>query len=385
MPPNHQTIQALYICPNGFIGGAERFVLDINLQHQGRGKINSRIFFLNDGPALDWCRAKNVNFHLLPFTMRLSRPLSVLRATRYLRAYLLANHIDLIHATMAYSHIIGALASYGLSIKKTWFQHGPVGQKLDLLADTFSCDHLFFNSCYLQSLHAHFAIKSGDEAQSIIPMGIRHLSPCPQKVAEIKKQYKQNSRLLVTAGRISSFKGLETIFLAMALLKKNRPTFKYTLLVLGAANSAKDQAYLRWLQNLVQEQNLGGDIFFLGHQERVEDYIRAADYFIHSSKFPEPFGIAIAEAMSLGAIAIASVFGGVGDYLIDGKTGFSFDSLALQASEHLYQKIISIEQNFSASSLQKIASNAQNLIHSKYHIDNTANALEAIYQKLCPL
>ena len=50
-------MKVLYISPNGYLGGAERFVVDITRLHQNTN-VECAILFFSEGDAVDLARKK---------------------------------------------------------------------------------------------------------------------------------------------------------------------------------------------------------------------------------------------------------------------------------------------------------------------------------------
>lgn len=115
---------------------------------------------------------------------------------------------------MPYAQIIGALASTGLKIKRTWYQHGPVGGIFDTVASFFKVDQVYFNSFYTLNDHYRFPLFSrGLFPDVVIPIGIPPKEISNDSVLAIRKEHlgdDQKGKLFVVAGRISPWKGFET-------------------------------------------------------------------------------------------------------------------------------------------------------------------------------
>ena len=61
----------LYICPNGYLGGAERIVCNISSGHlTGRYK-NFNVLFFSDGETVAQCKELGIETHVLPFKFRM--------------------------------------------------------------------------------------------------------------------------------------------------------------------------------------------------------------------------------------------------------------------------------------------------------------------------
>jgi hypothetical protein len=139
----------LYLCPNAFLGGAERITLKLCQLHQQNEIFKVILLFLNNGPLVDHARKLGIKVYVLNFSFRLRHVWSLLKTISYVRKTVKREKIQIIHNVMPYAHIIGAIACLGLDVKKIWFQHGPVGGKLDKIASLLPVDRILFNSQYL--------------------------------------------------------------------------------------------------------------------------------------------------------------------------------------------------------------------------------------------
>ena len=80
----------------------------------------------------------------------------------------------------------------------------------------------------------------------------------------------------------------------------------------------------RTLQELVDQLGLQERTVFWGIQRNVEEYLQAADCFICPSTWAEAAGLVILEALGCGLPVIASMIGGIPEFVEEGKTGFLF-------------------------------------------------------------
>jgi L-malate glycosyltransferase len=74
-------------------------------------------------------------------------------------------------------------------------------------------------------------------------------------------------------------------------------------------------------EHLVRQKNLGRDVFFVGKQPRIRDYLGLADLFLLPSDL-ESFGLAALEAMACEVPVIATNVGGVPEVVTHGVDGF---------------------------------------------------------------
>jgi glycosyltransferase involved in cell wall biosynthesis len=95
-------------------------------------------------------------------------------------------------------------------------------------------------------------------------------------------------------------------------------------LIVGGVRSDKED-YLNSLKSLIKELNLEENIIFTGSQSKIEQIYALSDVVISSSKKPESFGRAVAEAICMNKPVIATNHGGVKDIIIENENGFFFE------------------------------------------------------------
>jgi N-acetyl-alpha-D-glucosaminyl L-malate synthase BshA len=78
-----------------------------------------------------------------------------------------------------------------------------------------------------------------------------------------------------------------------------------------------------FIQQLVKELKLSGDVYFLGEQDYLEPLFLCADLFLLPSE-QESFGLTALEAMNCGVPVIAAEVGGLPEVIRHGETGFLF-------------------------------------------------------------
>ena len=338
------------------------------------------ILFFNDGPAFDLARASGFNCLKLPHSFRLSRPWQLWRAMRFIRNYIRQNQIELVHATMPYSHIVAFGATFGLRIKRVWFQHGPIGGLLDNIASLLPVDLICFNSRYLQKRHNRICPLSRRSKQEIIALGIKAIAAQEDRVQQIKAQLQADSDQLIIgmAGRICPWKGYEIFIKAVAALPPQYLS-RAVFVIVGDVGRKRDSSYQEQLHRIAAQLTL--PVVFIGHQSDLYNYLNAFDVLIHASIIPEPFGLVVAEAMLQHTLVIGSASGGIGDILQDQYTGLVFDPTGVHAVEQLRQRIeLVIEATDDWK--KEIKSNAYELIRRDYSVEQMTSCIEGLYRSL---
>ena len=123
--------------------------------------------------------------------------------------------------------------------------------------------------------------------------------------------------LAAWTGRLLRGKGLEALLEAVARVAGDVPDLRLLLVGSGEgqALSIEDD-----LQRRAGESDLAGRVHFAGRRERVEDALRAADFFVFPSVF-EGLGLSLVEAAACALPAVASRTGGIVDVVEDGRSG----------------------------------------------------------------
>lgn len=382
--------KVLMISPNGFLGGAERYVLETAKMHSLLNNIAIEILFLNSGQCVELATESGIKTHLIPFKLKLSNIKTVFQFFVYFRKILKNNNYTVIHATMPYAQIL--IGTYKMlfprsSFKIVWYQHGPVGGLLDHLALLTPVDHIFFNSTYLQLEHQKMwgaGLKRSKEI--IMPIGVA-IPNGPLSLNTLSTQnkrfIKENNQIVVSlVGRICNWKGHLTLLKAINELKnKNVDLKSFQFLIIGSANSEEDKKYFNQLQYFIKQHQLEENVYFVGHTKEIENFYKFSDVLLNLSTTPEPFGLTVAEAMAHKTLIIGGNKGGITELLIDGKTGFSFDTTSTQAHVELGHILLKISR-LSSEEVQKIQSNALLHIEQNFNLKNCTLYLEKVYSEL---
>jgi len=364
----------LYISPNGYLGGAERFVITAAKNHKN---FSSHVLFFQKGEATDEAQGLNIPCSILETKFKLTHPWKFLNALIEIRKIVKKINPDIVHFTMPYGQITGSLALVGLKCSKVWFQHGPVGGLLDKVASLFSSDLILYNSQDLRQRHLCSVPVVRTRNEAVIHLGVNS--------DHNRKVFEGPIIQIGTAGRMCSWKGFELSIMALSALKKSGNLKAFHFHLAGEPKNSGDVAYFENLKALTQNSNIQDEVTFHGHVSDTRSFYRGLDVFIHSSLIPEPFGLVVAEAMGSGCLVFGSNVGGVKDLLNDGITGFSFNSTGPNAVEELKGKLKAVldkEGPDQSLKFSKIASEGQDLIKIKYSISSMIDELEKLYQKL---
>ena len=186
-------------------------------------------------------------------------------------------------------------------------------------------------------------------------------------IENFKKEFNLEDKFVVSSvGRVTQLKDYETFIKAIMLVKKEIPNI--VGLIVGGVRSDKED-YLNSLKSLIKELNLEENIIFTGSQSKIEQIYALSDVVVSSSKKPESFGRAVAEAIAMNTPVIATNHGGVKDIIIENKNGFFFE---VGDEKELASEILK-SRNLSFDGYNYIASN--------FSLENMVNQTLEVYSK----
>jgi glycosyltransferase involved in cell wall biosynthesis len=368
-----------HLSANGYMGGAERAILNFSNGQKQANNYLVKIIFFNTGAAVEEAKKFGIETYLLKQKFQLSNIITLYKAVKELRKIFKEETPDILVFHMSYSFIVGYFASLFLDVKRVWFQHGPVDGTLDRIASLLPIHHTLFNTKYLQNAHNSFQIFKNTKNQSITPLGVPYSFTDEQEVQDIRRNYLTGTKnsLIIMAGRITESKGHH--LLLEAIQKMHTPIYAH-FLIIGNANSEIDKLYEQDLIKLCTAKKIGSNISFIGYKKNIADYFKASDVLVLATIIPESFGLVAAEAMQADSLVIGTNFGGITEILKDRETGLVFNPRANEASDVLENLLTEAIQN--PIQFKELKENAMKIIKNKYSITSTTKILEEALDKL---
>ncbi len=373
----------LYLCPNGYLGGAEKFVVNTCIDHLKRKNYEPIVIFFSLGPAMDILQAQGVKTILLPFSIKLKNIISVLKTVIFIRRIIRQHKILLVHFTMPYSVIVGWWATLFLNIKTVWFQHGPVGGWLDKIATIFPVDAILFNSKFLMKEHyKNYSFSRPRFGNYITGVGV--------EIGEEKNNLENNKLFFLWAGRIAKIKGTDILINAIGWIKKNYPELLdyCDFTIVGSPMSDRDLEYNQGLEQLIIKQGLTNLIRRQSFSLNLSSYYKKADIVIHTTTINEAFGLVVAEAMSYDCLVIGSANGGSGELLKNGETGISFNPSLPDSFIVLAKILTKCITDFRKNPNKALLFKQERIFARRFIIENFASEkvtekIENLYKRIC--
>lgn len=224
------------------------------------------------------------------------------------------------------------------------------------------------NKCFMMQ-HCGLA----DEKIEIIPNAVdtRLFNPDRFDMNEVREKYQIHAdSIILFTGRLTTQKGLEYLFKAFALLKKEIPHLK--LLIVG---TGPQEGSLRHLSDIL---GIADQVIFLGnvpHDDMPEIY-SLCDIFVLPS-LSESFPNAMLEAMAMEKPAVVTRVGVIPEIIMDEQNAISIKP---GDSKHLAYEIVRVLSDRSLSG--HIARNGRKLVTTEFTWDYVVRRTMELYEKV---
>jgi len=215
----------------------------------------------------------------------------------------------------------------------------PVGSSLNkrVLTALAKADHVIANSKFTKE----FAMKLGVKNVTVINPGCNYPIPINEEAKEFAKNiYGDASPRLITVSRLDGRKSHQNVMMTVKNLLPKFPSLKY--ISVGDGDEKKNLLKLR--KELGLENNV--ELIFKSTEQEKVALIDQSDVFVMPSvvykKSVEGFGITYIEAASYGKPSIGGIYGGEGDAIKSGQTGYLCNGNDLNV---LYDTLLKILTN----------------------------------------
>ncbi len=348
-------------------GGVERGVVELNREYVKNG-IES--FVISNGGKLEDIIKKDGGTHL-KFDVCSKNIFSVFSRASKLKKILKQLNPDILHVRSRVPAWLVYFANKSLNIKVVSTVHGfnSVGFYSSIMT---KANHVI---CVSNSIKEYIQknYNTPSEIITVIPRGVDLEVFNPLNIDEgfiksFKDEFVLNDKLVISSvGRVTQLKDYETFIKAIALIKQTNSNI--VGLIVGGVRSDK-QEYLNSLKLLIKQLDLEKNIVFTGSQSNISSIYALSDIVVSSSKKPESFGRAVAEAIALNTPVIATNHGGVKDIIVEDKNGYFFE---IGDEKELSQKILKA---------QDLKFDGYNYIKENFSLENMLNMTLSVYKKV---
>ena len=303
-------------------GGVERGVVELNREYV---KLGIESYIISNGGKLVNQIVQDGGNHII-FDVCSKNIFTSFSRIRGLKKILKDLKPDIIHVRSRVPAWLVHFVNKSLKIKVVSTVHGfnsvgfysSIMQKADAVICVSNSIKEYIQKHYNTPANKITVIPRGIDLELFNPKNIDN-----DFIENFKKEFDLKDKFIVSSvGRVTQLKDYETFIKAILIVKNEIPNVK--ALIVGGVRSDKED-YLNSLKNLIKELNLEDNIIFTGSQSKIEQIYALSDVVISSSKKPESFGRAVAEAICMNKPVIATNHGGVKDIIIENKNGFFFE------------------------------------------------------------
>lgn len=318
---DERAINVLYAVPQGERGGVERFLETLFASHDP-ARARPVVLAAADGSWLGELASAGLPVYCLGG----ARIRHAARNYRTIGEILRGHRIDVIHSAYAWCHSLVAPAGLRHGCRLVWFHHGPIaarrfqGFQPLVPADLLLAASRFLLSRLRQSLH-------GARRTAVVHYGLQSEQFTPNAAARARRRVAWNvpdgTLAVGIIGFIDEWKGQDVFLQAARELRATGAPLRF--FVVGGPRSGmvreRCQRFEARLHAFVSENQLGNVVSFTGHVDLRDGVLDALDVAVHASTEPEPFGMAVLEAMANGKAVIASAEGGPPEFVTHGIDG----------------------------------------------------------------
>ncbi|WP_083389673.1 glycosyltransferase [Trichormus sp. NMC-1] len=366
----HNPIPILYLCPHGDRAGAER-MLDALIR--GHLKTETVCFQPKVICGTDGKFSQGLRTDSIPVEIHQMRLRSLFSSVAWLRLYLQANKIRLIHTTMAHYHQFAWLASRGLGVKCLWFNHGPCSARWwKGVAHTFPADAVVVEGKFIAEQHKGFTFSPKPHT---IALGLENYwfekRPDLRTAKRAELGLADTEFAIGILGRIEEWKRQHCFLDAISYLPPDIIANSH-FFIAGEPSLGRGQEYFHQLKQMHEIHPDRERIKILGYVES-ESFLEAMDIVVHCAE-NDPFPVVILESMAKEKIVIGSNSGGVTEMITSGNNGFIEDPTSSKNLAGVITK--AILQN---SILSEMRLAAKETVLTKFNSQRLVEEFEALY------
>ena len=212
-------------------------------------------------------------------------------------------------------------------------------------------------------------------------INVDYFDPTTKIEAEEKQLLKtwgieENKKIILLPGRLTSWKGQELFLEAVNLVNIQLGYEAFYAVILGSEQGR--DLFKKKLIRLGEQYRMNNQLKFISHCKDMALAYKVSNIVVSPSIEPEAFGRVAVEAQSMEKVIIASNIGGSNETIIDGKTGYLFET---GNSQSLCEKILKV-LNLDETTLKIIGTEGRKNIISKFNVEKMCFSTYSEYKKL---
>lgn len=371
-------MRVLHILPYLRKGGAQRLALDICLELQKKEDTVVRVISFvdeNDFPFL----TQNLDVQIIPASIQLSVTHKNILNVDALQKAIEDFAPDVIHTHLFEAEIVSRSCHYP---KAKWFSHCHDNMRQ---FRNFSIKALFNKELLTNFYEKHYLLSRYKVNGGTTFVAISHdtenyfhstqsyrVELLPNAI-DYEKFYNsvprgEHSKLkLINVGSYQDKKNQRFLIDLAEELQKRGIDFELNLLGDGEKYDS--------IAKLINDRNLGENVFQRGNVDNVEEHLWESDIYVHSAYY-EPLGLVLLEAMAAGLPVVTLDGRGNRDLIVQGKNGYMVYE---QGAEQFADRILEIWND--KQKYQEMSAFAQEFA-KQYDIKPYVDKLLTLYQTI---
>ena len=378
-------LKVLQVIPKLGYGGAETGCYDIAHYLPENG---CKSFLVTSGGELTkFINKEKVNLIKLPVHSK--NPLMILFNTIALIFIIIFNNISIVHARSrapAWSCFFATKVTrrkfvttfhgtynFNSNLKK-FYNSVMVKSNLVIAGSNFIFSHIKDNySDYLNLKTKLLVIFRGINVDYFDPS-----TKIEVKEKQLLKNWgiEENKKIILLPGRLTPWKGQELFLEAVNLVNIQLGYEAFYVVILGSEQGR--DLFKKKLIRLGEQYRMTNQLKFISHCKDMALAYKVSNIVVSSSIEPEAFGRVAVEAQSMEKVIIASNIGGSNETIVDGKTGYLFETGNPQS---LCEKILKV-LNLDETTLKIIGTEGRKNIISKFNVEKMCFSTYSEYKKL---
>jgi glycosyltransferase involved in cell wall biosynthesis len=312
-------MRVLHVTSGNLYGGVETFLATLARESAAVPEMNSEFALCFEGR----CSAELASLGHRPHVfgrVRLSQPHTLIRARRELAALLQRTRYDVVVCHQPWPYVVfgKVVRRVGLPVVLWIHMAGEGRHWLERLARRSRPDLAICNSRFTAGLASKWL--SGAQVEHVYcPVSVPGIPNSGTQRAAIRGSVRTDPRdvVIIQVSRLEAWKGQHILLKSLSLVQ-GLPGWRCW--IVGGAQRPSEQAYRRQLEALAVDGGIADRVRFLGERNDVPALLHAADVFCQPNTSPEPFGLALVEAMHAGLPVVTSGIGGACE-IVDASCG----------------------------------------------------------------
>jgi glycosyltransferase involved in cell wall biosynthesis len=325
-------MRVLHVYGGNLYGGVEALLVTLARSRMLCPSLDAEVALCFEGRLSSELDATDTPVHRLP-EVRASRPQTVVRARRALTDLAQRRRFDRVICHAAWSQALLGPAVGHAGIPLVFWAHDVVTGKhwTERLAARVRPALVICNSRYTAASvpNLYTDVPTVVVAPPVIADAPR-LTKIERAALRAELDTPADATVIIQVSRMEAWKGHA---LAIESLSQLRP-LSWIFWIVGGAQRPEEVTYTRSLLADAERLGVADRIRFLGERTDVRQLLAAADIYCQANLRPEPFGIAIVEALAAGLPVVTAAMGGALE-IVDDSCGVLVppgDPAALAAS-----------------------------------------------------